>query len=524
MDRIVIKQSLVEMVFITLLSINMILLPGCNNRILRVTDSPEKILKQNQSENKQYIKLHMKNMDVYVFDYWKLDTTNNVINGKGRLFNLNRNPVDSGEYNINLKDIALAELNQITGLGASTALAAISVITGIFTIVCIANPKACFGSCPTFYVNTGSEYILQAEGFSSSISPSLEESDIDALFVARPSYQNFELQVRNEAYETQAIRYANLLALPRTSNGRVFKSNNNLFYQSNNILEVSQAVGVEGDISEKLCSFDGNERFSPADSNNLAAKEEIDISFINVNKGNKGLILASRQTLMTTFLFYQTLAYMGTSAGYWFAELERNPEVTRHILDNPRKIMGGIEVFIQNDSGEYVKIDELIEHGPIATDIKIVPLSYVNENSSLNIKLRMTKGLWRIDYVALADILQEVKPIIIQPETSFPEYSNGSKVISLLIHPDSVLITLPGDRYFLNYKLPDKYDDYELFLESKGYYLEWIRGEWLKEESPSKVQEMIFNPKKYFKDLAPQFKKIEAEMEETFWSSKYVLP
>lgn len=53
---------------------------------------------------------------------------------------------------------------------------------------------------------------------------------------------------------------------------------------------------------------------------------------------------------------------------------------------------------------------------------------------------------------------------------------------------------------------------------------EWVRGEWLAEEDPVKVYEMFFNPKEYFKDLAPQFKKIEAEMEETFWSSKYVYP
>lgn len=36
--------------------------------------------------------------------------------------------------------------------------------------------------------------------------------------------------------------------------------------------------------------------------------------------------------------------------------------------------------------------------------------------------------------------------------------------------------------------------------------------------------QMLFNTKQYYKDLAPQFKMIEAEMEETFWSSKYVLP
>ena len=87
-----------------------------------------------------------------------------------------------------------------------------------------------------------------------------------------------------------------------------------------------------------------------------------------------------------------------------------------------------------------------------------------------------------------------------------------------------MLITYPGEEYLLNYELPEDYNNYELFIEPEGYYLEWMRNEWLAEENSNKVYEMFFNPKQYYKDLAPQFKKIEAEMEETFWSSKYVYP
>ncbi len=85
-----------------------------------------------------------------------------------------------------------------------------------------------------------------------------------------------------------------------------------------------------------------------------------------------------------------------------------------------------------------------------------------------------------------------------------------------------MLLTYPGDKYFLNYKLPEDFEHYELFLQSRGYYLEWLRKEWLAEEDPSKVYEMFFNSKQFFKDMAPQFKKIEGKMEESFWSSKYV--
>ncbi len=514
-----------DKILIFMIIFSLIFFPHCSaNRIERLTGSAEEIGATVPSKDFPYLKLHMKKGEVYVLNNWELKIDENVISGIGNHLDINRQQIEEGQFTILLKDIVLAETNQIKSSSAVGVLAALTVVTGLFTIFCIANPKACFGSCPTFYVHDGNDYVVKSEGFSSSISPALEEKDIDALYNVKTESENFEIQLRNEAYETHVIRSANILAVPKLKDGRTFITPEGIYYQVSNLTEASQAVDEEGDCSEKLCSLDGIERFSPADSNNLAEKEEIEISFYDLTKGNKGLVIASRQTLLTTFLFYQTLAYMGTSAGYWFANLERNSNTFKEILNNPRKEMGGIEVFIQNEKGEWEKTNEISEHGPIATDTKIIPLKYQTDNSTLKIKLRMTKGLWRIDYVALADLGNEVQAVTIEPQSSFPEFSDGSKVTSLLRNPDSVLVTFPGDKYFLNYKLPKNYNDYELFLESQGYYLEWIRGEWLAEENPDKVYQMFFNPKQYFKDLAPQFKEIEAEMEETFWSSKYVLP
>ncbi len=47
------------------------------------------------------------------------------------------------------------------------------------------------------------------------------------------------------------------------------------------------------------------------------------------------------------------------------------------------------------------------------------------------------------------------------------------------------IVTLPGDAYQLAYRLPEHPERYELFLESRGYYLEWMRREWMADESPS---------------------------------------
>ena len=512
-------------ILISLIAITLILQPGCSgNRIERITGDPDKMSLYKPSKEMPFIKLHMRNGNVYILNSWEIRHEENSVIGTGEQLDFNRVTVKKGKLKITFSEIVLAETNVIGGPN-SGGLVAATVITGVFTIVCIANPKACFGSCPTFYANNGHDYFLQAEGFSSSISPSLEETDIDALYNAKPMSEIFELQLRNEAYETQVIRKANILALPRKQGNRVFSSESGKFFEANNLMGPTEAVGEEGDCSEKICTFDGVERFSAADSNNLAEKEFIELSFNNVSKVKKGLVIASRQTLLTTFLFYQGLSYMGKTAGEWLANLERNSSTVKEIINRPRKELGGIELLIETKNGTWKKIGEIGEHGPIATDIKAIPFDKEAGNSTLNVRLKMTKGLWRIDFIALADLIGEVNPISIFPSESFPKYTlDNCDVTRVLTNNDSVLVTYPGDKYFLHYKLPKDFENYELFLESRGYYLEWMREEWLAEENSSKVYQMFFNSKQFFKDLALQFKKVEAEMEETFWSSKYVLP
>jgi hypothetical protein len=58
----------------------------------------------------------------------------------------------------------------------------VGIPTAVVSIYCILNPKACFGSCPTFYGWDGEDTTLMAEGFSSSILRSFEKQDIDMLY------------------------------------------------------------------------------------------------------------------------------------------------------------------------------------------------------------------------------------------------------------------------------------------------------------------------------------------------------
>jgi len=84
-----------------------------------------------------------------------------------------------------------------------------------------------------------------------------------------------------------------------------------------------------------------------------------------------------------------------------------------------------------------------------------------------------------------------------------------------------MLVTLPGDEYEIHYLLPDDYSNYDYFLETQGYYYEWMRDNWLKEQNEDKVVLLLSDPEEFLKEAAPEYKKIEHTMDEIFWSSRY---
>jgi hypothetical protein len=388
------------------------------------------------------------------------------------------------------------------------------------TIYCAANPKACFGSCPTFYVSDSAREQLQAEGFSASITRALEARDIDALYRARPTSRDFKVRMTNEALETHVVRYVDVLAAPRPPSGRVFATSDGVFWQTSKLVELSHTMAPEGDCLETLRAFDGRERFSATDSTDLAAREIIELEFATIPAGNYGLVIASRQSLLSTYLFYQALAYMGRSAGSWLAALERQDANTRERSRGVNRVLGGIEVLVQDENGAWITAGQTSETGPLATDTRLVPLPYLPAGDT-KIRLRLTRGHWRLDYVALAQLGEQVAPMRLRPVKVYRGDIVDENAKKLLLDSASALTTFPGDEYTLVYRLPEDFGRYELFLESRGYYLEWMRDQWLKEENPARAARMFLDPQGALRAMAPEFKKLEAEMEKTFWSSRY---
>jgi hypothetical protein len=473
------------------------------------------------------VKVHMKDGCLYLLDSLITFVNSDSIIGYGSYYNQYRRLIKSNhapgiQFKIALSDVALLETNDFEGLkGKSLTMAVVGVPMSIMTVYCLINPKACFGSCPTFYSWDGEDTCLMAEGFTSSILPSFEKEDVDMLYSTRVTGNDFHLKLTNEALETHVIRYADLLVFQRSKNERVFATPEGEFYRTSKIQSPATCKADEGEILDAIRQMDHKERYGSADSENLVRREFIEMRFDSVPDGELGLIIGCRQTLLTTYLFYQSLAYLGNSAGYFFARVESGDKSLERKVYKIWDLLGGIEVFVQTANRKWTKSGQIDEMGPIATDVHLVPLPE-SGTKDIKIKLRLTKGLWRIDYLALGKIEKKNDALRIRPSIITSINNKNGNIISQLsdtLHP---LVTLPGDAYDLRYILPTVDSELEIFLKTRGYYIEWMRENWIREES-RKNATLFFNlPKSYMKLAAKDFKKTELSMETNFWNSKYV--
>ena len=80
---------------------------------------------------------------------------------------------------------------------------------------------------------------------------------------------------------------------------------------------------------------------------------------------------------------------------------------------------------------------------------------------------------------------------------------------------------MPGDAYRISFDLPGPGPELELFLDTEGYYYEWMRTEWLPEENPVMAALALGAPGQALRALAGPFKAREATLEAAFWASRF---
>ncbi len=481
------------------------------------------ITKTKDEKIKPALKAHMKDGGlIFIFQNWQIDTIAGIVSGSGQRFNYNREVIGEGDLQFAMDSVLIYEMNEDLELeDGLMALVPLAILNVTATVACIANPKACFGSCPTFYTEDGSVFKAKGEGFSNAIAPSLEYGDVDDLMTTTQS-GNFKLTMKNEAQETHCLKAVELWALPIEDGEKALMTRDKEFYLSSKQVSPISAT-VEGqDVLSSLEESDKVEYFSLADAGNLASKEELILEFSGGElEGERGLVLDFRQSLMTTYFIYSAMAYMGDDVSDIFAKIEREKNLYEQLDNGLKSQLGELEVHLWNyDTQTWELQSALYETGPIAMNRQIVKLKGLAKQSRVRVKLMMNKGLWRIDYAALASLGKELKPIKLQAEGLKKNGANHPYSQTQLLDSTKHLISMPGDYFEMEYALPDSTRKYALHLYSKGYYMEWMRKEWLGDKNLLKLNQMMNHPKRYLRREAKAYKEYELIMEDVFWSSQ----
>lgn len=475
-----------------------------------------------------FLKAHLKGGGLALFTdtLWDVDEGSEVLHGNGILYDLRRQELDRGVIEVPMDSVVLYETNQkLDTYGKKSRVAATAVVAtadAVLGVICLTVPKACWGSCPTFYTGQGENvFSADAEGFSEAVIPSLEYGDIDALHDFSPATKEFTIKMKNEALETHVLRQVEVLAVEKSNPYRVLHGADDRFYSydPSYMEKPLTAVASEGDVTSLLAESDLRERYSTADPKNMVSKEEVLLTFDrNGNDSEMGLVLNFRQTLMTTYLVYTLMGYMGNSVSDFLSEWEKKNRSIK--AKTPfTEALGGIDVYLEEE-GKDVLCGSFCETGPIARNLQVLPLKEMKGSGKITVKLVMNRGLWRIDQASLVPLLGQEDPVALEPVRLTLNGTKLEQKLEDMRSPDKTVVSMPGDVFDLTYRLPGNPGNYDYFLYSKGYYLEWMRDSWLGDKNLPRLNMAVEHPAKFLRREAGRYARYESEMEAIFWNSR----
>ena len=376
---------------------------------------------------------------------------------------------------------------------ASTAATALTVVASAGLAVAI------FGSCPTIYSDSAGVPTLEAEGFSYSIAPLFEQRDVHRLRAVPTSDGILTLQVRNEALETHYINNLELLEVRHAVDEYVVPDNGQRPLTLRALRAPLKAIDRAGrDISRHIAVTDGD--LFETDSMTLAKAgagdldDYIDLEIPNPQRADTvALLFRMRNSLLNTVLLYdQILGAPGAQSLDWVGHdikriapaVEMGRWYSNHL---------GMRVAVLDD-GKYKAVGRIGDSGPIAFhEVGIlVPVPNNGDRATLHVRLSFVADQWRIDQIQVAS--QYRRPVartvpVTEVVTRDPSQST-SALRDLRAADANYVVASPTQSFEIRFAVgkgggAGRGDGATrtFLLASQGYYIEWVRGSWIKSAS-----------------------------------------
>jgi len=398
--------------------------------------------------------------------------------------------------------------------------------------------KAFFGSCPTVYSFDGEKYSLEAECFSYSISPTIETYDLDRIDHGKTFNGKFILNVRNEALETHYINQMKLVIVDHPEKYEPFPVNKPFLERKDQIIlfgresSILKAISKSGrDVKTLLTERD--EQWYQSDSSVIqeisekVEKDWIEI-FTTVPEGANNMVVALRfrNTLFHTVEFYDLLLNgYGAQAIDWIGVKMADPIYLTQLYKWYQRYFG---IYVELWNGDKIEKKVFIDDtGPIAWRQIAFELP-VPKNRIAKLRFNFLPDNVMLDWIGIS--------FDSSPEFTIHE-AECSKIVDirgrqknilptfLKQNDDQYFITYPAESYHLIFNVGDepKGMNRTFFLNSRGFYIEWIRHNWL-EFAESNEEKLTFQLNEAsIIHAAKHWIAKKAEFEKQFFNSKIQL-
>lgn len=394
---------------------------------------------------------------------------------------------------VDLDEVAAMESYQTPVNTGATVVGSAAVTAGA-VVATAALAVALFGSCPTIYSFEGVEPLFEAESFSYSVAPGFEVRDVDRLSIDPDTGDLVELEVRNEALETHYINHIELMEVVHSDVESVFPDPEGRPIIVGSLKAPDVVIDRSGrHINGIVGTADGKAwRSDAVRLQNVSTddmEDYIDLEFEMPSAGHEAaLVLRLRNSLLNTMFFIQILKGQGFRALDWMSDDPKRFGSRYKLASWYRKKLG-MRVAIW-DHGRYRQVATIYDTGPIAWNEMAVPLPAV-KGEMLRLRLSFVADNWRIDHLALATKVSHAKanniPVAQVISANGNELSQARK--NLHAADAAYVITRPGEYIRLRFDVAAAPHDLmrTYFLAAEGYYIEWMRKDWLESTSASAV-------------------------------------
>ena len=416
-----------------------------------------------------------------------------IIKGNGIRYDLTREPqvtIDS----ISIDSIACLEYYK-KELQAGPFLGSLSA--PLLFLAAIQNEdiyKAFFGSCPTVYSFDGEKYTLEAECFSYSVSPSIETDDLDRIDHGKVINGDFVLNIRNEALETHYINQMKLLAVDHPKEYEPFPANRKFLERKDQIIlfgqesDIIKATSKSGQNVAALLTARDEKWYRSAASTVQELSKRVTRDWVEVAtevpEGAKimNVAIRFRNTLFHTIVFYDLLLDgEGVRGIDWMGVDMADPIYLSSLYDWYQKYFG-IDVQLWDKDGYEQKI-HIDDTGPIAWRQVAFELP-VPRGQEVRIRFEFLADNVMLDWVGISfDTSPEFTIRELDCQEIIDNNGKRNKIdpSTIKLSDNQYLITSPAESYFINFEVEDERNGMKrtYFLKSRGFYIEWIRHDWL---------------------------------------------